>query len=42
MRSLVKTETMRGWDFLLDMMLDPPEPSKGLIALIKKCRSSQE
>ena len=34
--------SVRDWDFLLDMMLDPPEPSEGLIALIRECRSHQE
>ncbi|MFB2983872.1 DUF1778 domain-containing protein [Microseira sp. BLCC-F43] len=32
----------RDWEFLLDMMLNPPEPSEGLIALVKECRGSQE
>lgn len=30
----------RDWEFLLDMMLNPPEPSEGLIALVKECRDS--
>jgi uncharacterized protein (DUF1778 family) len=34
--------SVRDWDFLLDMMLDPPEPSEGLIALIRECRNYQE
>ena len=30
----------RDWEFFLDMMLNPPEPSLGLIALVKECRGS--
>jgi uncharacterized protein (DUF1778 family) len=32
----------REWESFLDTMLNPPEPSEGLIALIKECRGFQK
>lgn len=30
------------WEMVIDTMLNPPEPSEGLIALVKECRASKE
>lgn len=30
------------WETVIDTMLNPPEPSEGLIALVKECRASQK